>query len=69
MGQTCDTDLNEHVRRSYGDKESRLLLEKMRHGQSVPKLAPGECMALMLEVLTDSALHMGAAKGLSLITI
>ena len=63
MGQTCDTDLNEHVRRNYGDKESRLLLEKMRHGPSVPKLTPEECMTLMLEVLSERALHEGVAQG------
>ena len=28
FGQTCDTDLNEHVRKDYGCKEASLLLEK-----------------------------------------
>ena len=61
--QTCDTDLNEHVRRDYGNKESRLLLEKMRNGQVVPKLKPEECMLLMLEVLSDPQLHKQASEG------
>ena len=36
--QTCDTDLNEHVRRDYGASESLLLIDKMRDGEVVPKL-------------------------------
>ena len=31
VGQTPDTDLNEHVRRDYGQKECTLLMEKLRH--------------------------------------
>ena len=63
MGQTPDTDLNEHVRHSYGNKESRLLLEKMRNGQVVPKCTHEECMLLMLEVLSDPQLHKQASEG------
>ena len=40
VSQTCDTDLNQHVRGAYGDKEPRLLLEKMRNGQTVPTHTP-----------------------------
>ena len=63
VGQTPDTDLNEHVRREYGKKETHLLLEKMRSGQVVPKLTHEECMLLMLEVLSDPALHKRASEG------
>ena len=63
VSQTPDTDLNEHVRRDYGNGEARLLLEKMRSGQVVPKLTHEECMMLMLGVLSDPALHMRAAQG------
>ena len=63
VAQTPDTDLNEHVRRGYGDKESRLLVEKMRNGQVVPKLTHEECMLLMLEVLSDPELHKHASDG------
>ena len=63
VAQTCDTDLNQHVRHNYGAKESRLLLEKMRSGQVVPRLTPEECMLLMLDTLSDPALHMRAAEG------
>ena len=63
VAQTPDTDLNEHTRREYGKKESRLLLEKMRGGQPVPKLTHEECMEMMFEVLKDPALHMAASEG------
>ena len=63
IAQTPDTDLNEHVRKAYGDKESALLLEKMRMGSVVPTLTNEECMTLMYQVLSDPELHIRAAKG------
>ena len=63
VSQTCDTDLNEYVRREYGARESRLLIDKMRDGEVVPKLSHEECMLLMRDTLTDPALHMRAAEG------
>jgi hypothetical protein len=63
VGQTVDTDLNEHGRRLYGNKETRLLLEKMRAGVNVPKLAHEECMRLMYEVMSDPQLHLNASEG------
>ena len=51
VAQSSDTDLNEHVRRNYGRKESERLLEKMRNGEVVPNLGHDECMEMMLEVL------------------
>jgi len=63
IAQTPDTDLNEHARRNYGAKEARLLMEKMRDGQVVPKLTHEECMQLMLDVMSDPALHVGASQG------
>ena len=50
VAQTPDTDLNEHVRRNYGNKESRLLIEKMRCGQTVPKATHEECMSLIVSM-------------------
>jgi hypothetical protein len=47
VAQTPDTDLNEEVRRLYGNKESAVLMEKMRQGQSEPKMTQEECMVLM----------------------
>ena len=52
-GQVPDTDLNEFVRAAYSSLESQLLLEKMRCGQRVPTLTHEECMALLLNVLSD----------------
>ena len=61
VAQTPDTDLNQHVRRRYGEKEARILQNKMRLGEIVPKLSPEECMDVMLEILSDPALHMNAS--------
>jgi hypothetical protein len=63
IAQTPDTDLNEHVRREYGIKETRILIEKMRDGHVVPKCSQEECMTLMFEVLSDPELHLNASKG------
>ena len=63
VGQTPDTDLNEHVRRDYGNKEGAIIMEKMRHGQAVPRLTHEECLEIMLQVLSDPALHQRAAAG------
>ena len=61
--QTPDTDLNEEVRRRCGNKEIGFLMEKMRDGQTVPKLTHEECMDLMWEVLCDAELHRKASQG------
>ena len=63
VAQTPDTDLNEEVRRIYGNKESAVLMEKMRQGQTVPKLSQEECMDLMYSVISDKELHKKAAQG------
>jgi hypothetical protein len=63
VAQTPDTDLNEEVRRLYGNKESAILMEKMRCGQVVPKMTQEECMDLMHSVLSDKELHKKAARG------
>ena len=63
MAQTPDTDLNEEVRRIYGNKESAVLMDKMRCGQRVPKLTHEEAMDLMHSILCDKELHIKAAQG------
>ena len=63
VAQTCDTDLNQHVRREYGVREAVVLINKMRDGEVVPKLTNEECMELMLGVLSDPGLHARAAEG------
>ena len=63
VAQTPDTDMNQGVRLAYGNRESAVLMEKMRHGQTVPKLDHEECMNLMHSVLCDKEVHMKAAQG------
>ena len=63
VAQTPDTDLNEHVRRHYGNKECALTMEKMRQGQAVPKLTHEECMEIVFQVLSDPGLREHASKG------
>ena len=63
VAQTPDTDLNEHVRREYGNQECAHLMEKMRAGQLVPKLTHEECLEIMFRVLSDLALHEHASRG------
>ena len=50
MAQTCDTDLNQHVRKEYATKEAAELIELMRHGASVPSLGRERNLDLMYEV-------------------
>ena len=61
--QTCDTDLNQHVRREYVARESGLILEKMQRGIVVPAINPTECIDIMMDVLSDKNLHLHAADG------
>ena len=63
VAQTVDTDLNEFVRKEYGEKEARVLIEQMRCGQNVPCLKHEDCMLLMFETLSKPALHERAAAG------
>ena len=61
--QTCDTDLNQHVRREYTAKESVLILELMRQGMAVPCLDYIACIDIMVDVLSNVQLHLNAAEG------
>ena len=63
IAQTPDTDLNEETRQRYTTKESQLLIEKMRDGDSVPKATCEESMQMMLDVLSDPELHRRASQG------
>ena len=56
--QTVDTDLNEHVRHDYGVLETALLIDKMRDGAVAPTIKPEESMSMMLQVLSNPALHL-----------
>ncbi len=44
-----------------------MLLQQMRDGQVVPKLSEEQCMEVMLDVLSDPALHERAAAGYKLV--
>jgi hypothetical protein len=61
--QTCDTDLNQHVRREYVALETGEFIHHFQRGESVPKLAPETMIDLMVEVLQNPALHVQAAAG------
>ena len=61
--QTCDTDLNQHVKRKYMELETAELLQQMRDGINVPHNSPERCIELMADVLSSTSLHMNAAEG------
>ena len=63
VAQTCDTDLNQHVRGSYGTRETQILLEKMRFGETVPRISHEESLLIMHEILSDPALHKRGSEG------
>ena len=61
--QTCDTDLNQHVKREYMALETGELLQQMRDGITVPSNPPERCIDLMAAVLTKTSVHLNAAEG------
>ena len=61
--QTCDTDLNQHVKRQYMALETAELLQQMRDGINVPSNPPERCIDLMAEVLSKTSVHLDAAAG------
>ena len=61
--QTPDTDLNQHVKREYTDRETGDLLRQMRDGIVVPHLRQEECIDIMVDVLSNMELHLNAANG------
>ena len=63
VAQTPDTDLNQHVKREYTDRETGELLRQMRDGIVVPQLRQEECIDSMVDVLSNMGLHLNAAKG------
>ena len=63
VAQTPDTDLNQHVRREYTTVESGHILQEMRNGVVVPRIAQEKCMDLMMKVLKNPKLHLDAADG------
>ena len=61
--QTPDTDLNQHVKRHYTEREASLLVYQMRSGVCVPRPSEEECIDMMAELLSDTRLHLEAADG------
>jgi hypothetical protein len=61
--QTCDTDLNQHVRRDYIALETVELIRHFQQGEVVPKLTPETMIDLMVEVLSVQSVHTRAARG------
>ena len=63
VAQTPDTDLNQWVKREYTDRETGDLLRQMRDGTVVPQLRQEGCIDIMVDVLSNTALHLNAARG------
>ena len=61
--QTCDTDLNQAVKREYTLKESEVFVQQMQDGFSVPSCTPECCIEMMADVLMNMPLHYAAAEG------
>ena len=61
--QTCDTDLNQHVRREYIALETLELLAGFQRGEIIPKLKPEQMIDTMVEVWSKEAIHLRAAAG------
>jgi len=61
--QTCDTDLNQHVKRDYVAHESAELIQQMQDGHVVPSYSPECCIDMMATVLINMNLHRDASKG------
>ena len=61
--QTCDTDLNQHVKKRYLELETAELLQQMRDGIVVPHCSPEQCIDMIAEVLMNTSLHLQAAEG------
>ena len=51
------------MKREYTDRETGELLRQMREGIVVPQLRQEECLDIMVDVLSNMALHLHAAKG------
>ena len=61
--QPCDTDLNQHAKRKYSANEGAALLRLLQLGQRVPQLRHVDCIDLMVDVCSETALHLRAAEG------
>ena len=61
--QTVDTDFNQSAKRKYMAKEGAVLLRQMQLGKVVPSLRPIDCIDLMVQVCSETCLHLAGADG------
>ena len=60
VAQTCDTDLNQHVRREYTALEGKELVALCAAGQTVPKVSYETTLDMMAAVMSHRELHRAA---------
>ena len=63
VAQTCDTHLNQHVRREYTAKEGAELIRLMREKGGVPRVGEEWSIDCMYEIMSNPTLHIQAATG------
>ena len=64
VGQTVDTDLNQHVKRDYMARETVELMSQFRDTDiPVPSVKQTTAMDMMTDVLSNTDLHLKAAEG------
>ena len=61
--QTCDTDLNQRVRRDYITLETQEFIDYFQRGVAIPQLRPETMIDLMVQVLSSPEVHLRAARG------
>ena len=59
--QTCDTDLNQTVKRAYISMETEKFIDQMVAG--VPSCNPERCIETVGDLLMNMKLHLDAAEG------
>ena len=62
VAQTPDTDLNQWVKREYTDRVTCDPFRQTREGTGVPLLRQEECIGIMVDVLSNTALHVNVAR-------
>ena len=64
VAQTNDTDHHQFVRKNYIEKETDRIMQKARaRGGGIINLTREEMIDIMIEVMSDLALHIRASKG------
>ena len=64
MGQTVDTDLNQHAKRDYTNLEAQELTDQFRNtAVAVPRVKEERAIDMMYEVMSRRELHLRGAEG------